>query len=343
MEDSRTFLNYVNSPGYMFKFDMKSGYHYVSIHEESQTFLGFQWPLGSSQKPCFFVFAVLPFGLSSAPCVFTKVFRLLVKHWCSRGIPLVLYLDDGAGCLHDFSVAQNTASAVRPDLANAGVIANEEKSIWAPTQVLKWLGIVWDLLRGRIFTPHRCIAKLPMALLSLKSGSRSVTPRAVASVTGQIISLTPGYGNITLLMSRFLQSFVKLHSGWDCPLDFRSHQFFPECLQEIDFWLSNCAILNGRSLTPYSLPMILVYSDASSFACGGCASRVDSEEYDLFFQAVSSLESGSDSNARELLAILYGLKSFRASLTGKVVQVFTDSKNAASISARVATAFVCTL
>ena len=46
------------------------------------------------------------------------------------------------------------------------------------------------------------------------------------------------------------------------------------------------------------------------------------------------MESGSDSNARELLAILYGLKSFRASLTSKVVKVFTDSKNAASISAK---------
>ena len=205
------------------------------------------------------------------------------------------------------------------------------------------MGIVWDLSRGRIFIPHRRIVKLLKALLSLKSGSRSVTPRAVASVTGQIISLTPGYGNITLLMSRFLQSFVKLHSGWDCPLDFRSYQFFLECLQEIDFWLSNCARLNGRSLTPYSLPVILVYSDASSFACGGCAFRVDSEEYDLFFQAFSSLESGSDSNARELLAILYGLKSFRASHTGKVVKVFTDSKNGRRFPPRVATAFVCTL
>ena len=76
MEDSRTFLNYVHSLGYMFKFDMKSGYHHVSIHEESQTFLGFQWPLGSSLKPRFFVFAVLPFGLSSAPYVFTKVLGL---------------------------------------------------------------------------------------------------------------------------------------------------------------------------------------------------------------------------------------------------------------------------
>ena len=148
------------------------------------------------------------------------------------------------------------------------MVANEEKSIWAPTQVLEWLGIVWDLSRGRIFIPHRRIVKLFKALLSLKSGSRSVNPRAVASVTGQIISLTPGYGNITLLMSRFLQSLVKLHSGWDCPLDFRSYQFFSECLQEIDFWLSNCARLNGRSLTPYSLPVTPIPMPVASPAAG---------------------------------------------------------------------------
>ena len=42
------------------------------------------------------------------------------------------------------------------------------------------------------------------------------------------------------------------------------------------------------------------------------------------FKPLTSLESGLDSNARELLANLYGLKYFRASLTGKVVMVFTD-------------------
>ena len=117
-------------------------------------------------------------------------------------------------------------------------------------------------------------------------------------------------------------------------MDFRFYQFFPECLQEIDVWLSYCARFNGRSLTQYSLLVTLVYSDAGSFAHDGCAFCVDSEKYDLFFLAFSSLESGLDSNTRELLALLYCLKSFQASLTGKVVKVFTDSKNAASISTK---------
>ena len=107
MEDSRTFLNYVHSPGYMFKFDMKS---WVSPCKHSRgisnLFSAFSGPLVAPKSPGFFFFLAVPrFDLSSAPYVFTKVFRPLVKHWRFRGIPLVLYIDDGAGCLHDFSVA----------------------------------------------------------------------------------------------------------------------------------------------------------------------------------------------------------------------------------------------
>ena len=171
---------------------------------------------------------------------------------------MVLYLDDSAGCLHGFSAAQNTASVVRSDLANAGVVAKKEKSIWVPTQIVEWLGIVWDLSRGRIFTPHRRIVKVLTALLPLKSGSRSVTPRAVASVTRQIISLTPGYGNITLLMSTDFSNHVSNFLSIGIALKiFSSYQFFHECLQEIDLWLSYCARLNRRSFTQYSLPVTL--------------------------------------------------------------------------------------
>ena len=118
---------------------------------------------------------------------------------------MVLFLDDSAGCLLDFFIAQNTASVVRSDLANASVVSNEEKSIWVPTQILEWLGIVLDVSRGRIFIPQRPIDKLLKALLSLQSGFLSITPRAVAVITGGANYFShPGYSKSTLLMSRFL-------------------------------------------------------------------------------------------------------------------------------------------
>ena len=54
-------------------FDLKSGYHHVPIHEDFQDFLGFSWVTNGQLR--FFKFLVLPFGLSSACYIFTKLMR----------------------------------------------------------------------------------------------------------------------------------------------------------------------------------------------------------------------------------------------------------------------------
>ena len=49
------------------------------MFEEDQTYLGFSWKIDNIVK--FFVFTVLPFGLSTSPFVFTKLVRPLVELW----------------------------------------------------------------------------------------------------------------------------------------------------------------------------------------------------------------------------------------------------------------------
>ena len=44
------------------------------------------------------------------------------------------------------------------------------------------------------------------------------------------------------------------------------------------------------------------------------------------------MESTLDSNGREMLAILYALRSFKALVRGKLVKLYTDNKNASIIS-----------
>ena len=55
---------------FLFKFDLKSGYHHVDIYEPHQRYLGFAWEVKGIVT--FFVFTVLPFGLSSACYAFTN-------------------------------------------------------------------------------------------------------------------------------------------------------------------------------------------------------------------------------------------------------------------------------
>ena len=331
MEDWRVFLQYVVRGGFMYKFDLKSGYHHIDICQSHQQFLGFKWHLDGCVDR-YFCFTVLPFGLSSAPYFFTKIFRPLVRHWRSLGIHLVLYLDDGAGCEKDFASTQSCSDTVRSDLVKAGLVANCDKSIWIPTQCLDWLGISWDLLNATLTIPQPRVDRLLSALGVFKNKLPFVTPRFIASIVGKIISLSPCVGNVSLIMFRFLQSAVFFRHDWDTPLDLSRFQFFPQCLDEVNFWLDNCVKLNCKKLFEYSQPVVIVCTDASDFACGGHAHFVDKEEFDLFYQAFSSMESTLDSNGREMLAILYALRSFKALVRGKVVKLYTDNKNASIIS-----------
>ena len=76
-----------------------------------------------------------------------------------------------------------------------------------------------------------------------------------------------------------------------------------------------------------------MYLDASSFAYGGCTFRID-DRYDFFYQAFPFWSMAWIVIAKKLLAILHGLQSYQASLSDKVVKVFTCSKNTASISTK---------
>lgn len=84
---------------------------------------------------------MLPFGLSSAPYVFTKVLKPLEKYWRIQGLCITIILDDGWAMVQDRDSCRTKALAVRGDLYNVGFVVNEDKSVWEPTQY--WTG--WEL------------------------------------------------------------------------------------------------------------------------------------------------------------------------------------------------------
>ena len=98
----------------MFKFDLKSGYHHVNIHSNHLKFLGFSCNLNG--KLSHFRFNYLPFSLSSAPFIFTKVDRPLVKKLRSEGKNKVVFLNDGLGFGATYSEAQSASESIRSDL-----------------------------------------------------------------------------------------------------------------------------------------------------------------------------------------------------------------------------------
>ena len=175
----------------------------------------------------FYAFTVLPFALSSAPHVFTKILKPLERHWRHQGICVAVFLDDGWRIEMDFQVCSIVADAVSADLSKAGFVTNEDKSMWIPSQRLDWLGITWDSARGTIEIVDRRVAKITSTIDSIIASDFVLSARRLASFTGQIISTAPVSGNISRIMTRHCIMSTLSAQHWDSKV-----KMDPYCIEE---------------------------------------------------------------------------------------------------------------
>ena len=153
-----TMLQYLEKDGFMTTFDLKSGYHHIDVVETQHGLMGFSFQ-DYTGKERYFHFTVLPFGLATAGLVFTKVLREIIKHWRNRMIKAVVFLDDGLQTHSKYNVAKKHALIMKGVLLTAGWIPHRTKSCWEPKQIVIWLGFVFDLIRGMIFSTDEKLSR----------------------------------------------------------------------------------------------------------------------------------------------------------------------------------------
>jgi len=91
-----------------------------------------------------FEFTCLPFGLSSGPRVFTKLLRPVVSNLRSRGNVNGIYLDDLLLISNSYESCQLSVYDTRICLERLGFVINYSKSELKPTQIIKFLGFIFN-------------------------------------------------------------------------------------------------------------------------------------------------------------------------------------------------------
>lgn len=107
-----------------------------------------------------FEFNCLPFGLSSAPYVFSKILKPLFSFLRSRGFKSVVYLDDFL-LFGDFQ--EECAENVRVTtemLKNLGFLIYENKSQLIPQKEICYLGFIYNSQEMSMGLPIKKIQKL---------------------------------------------------------------------------------------------------------------------------------------------------------------------------------------
>ena len=320
-EDIRTACDLFQQGDWFFKFDYSSGYHHVDISSAHTQFLGLAWIFNGVKR--YFQFTVLPFGLASAPYVFTKIQKALVKYWRGQGIRIFTYLDDGAGAACNFQDALQTSQRVRQDIKDSGFVANETKSVWEPVQTGELLGFIMDLSAGKFIVPDRRVTALKKMIQQILECQFVVSARQVARLTGNLSSMGLALGPVVRLWTRELHRTIQQSPSWDMKF-----QLSEDAKNEVRFWVKNFDN-SGQPMWSSSPKIeILTYSDASDVAWGGYAVELGEKKA---VGSWSKEESTRSSTFRELRAARLVLASFATHLAGKEVRHRTDNQNAERI------------
>lgn len=136
MEDVRTATKLIFPNNFMCPVDLEDAYYLVPIHRDSRKFLRFAFQGNLYQFRC------LPFGLCSAPFVFTKILKPAMRFLRRKGLASVIYLDDIL-CIGQSvnECAKNTGETIRL-LESLGFLINWRKSALNPSTKCKFLGFV---------------------------------------------------------------------------------------------------------------------------------------------------------------------------------------------------------
>jgi hypothetical protein len=192
-EGCKQALNYAHKGNKMIKYDLKSGYFHIEIHEDFQKYLGFSWNSNGCTK--FYVFAVLPFGLRVAGTVFTKVLRPLVKRWRSFGYHIIMYLDNGWAS-HDEYTCRLVSKKGSGRFVKRRIRREQRKKHLGANRQVRVARFYLELGKGSVEIHEKKFVALKDNISSLLYGKEVVSARNLARTVGRIISMSFALGNI---------------------------------------------------------------------------------------------------------------------------------------------------
>ena len=297
----------------------KSGYHHVDICQAHREYLGFAWLFNGSLE--FFRFKQLPFGLSSAPYIFTKLVRPLVKKWRGEGKSIVVFLDDGLGFASSYAEAVKFSSEVKEDIIASGFVPNVQKSVWRPASKIRWLGYDVDLNAGYISIPKRRISDITDTIdgiLSEKRHPSFIFARKLASIVGKVMSTGLVTGNVARVMTKALHVCIESRNSWAGTVALSA-----EAIDELQFWKRNIQCLNKCAVGPRADCSSIVFSDASGSGFAGYVVDVaNTVSHGLW----SKSEAQKSSTWKELKAVELVLKALAPKLSCRRIKWFTDNQ-----------------
>ena len=304
---------YLHSCSYACRLDLTSAYYHLGVSESCKNFLSFKF------DNHIYTWNAMPFGLSEAPYLFSKMMECVVTNLRVKYKLIILfYLDDILILDCSFEACRNAIITAIDFISSLGITINCEKSVITPVQIITFLGVKLDLV-NKTMSPspdnvNKCI---------LKTQNFLKRPRANRTCFKSLIGSLNFSANFTWSGRNDLKNLAKFHSL------FRNHQWVPiprlvKKLLEIwtvkDFY--------ADIPVPKAIPDVILFTDASLKGWGGVF--IIGESSFPVNGSWDHTEKSLTMNSLETLAILKAFQVCPQVVMNVAVHVLSDNTTAVS-------------
>ena len=259
METPRTVIASLRPGDWMVSLDMQDAYFHIPIHQASQKYLRFVF------QDQVYQFRSLPFGLCTAPQVFTRVLAPLAKWLHLMDINICLYLDDWLlrstskeQCVEDRDKTLRLAQEL-------GLLINKNKSQLDPSQQRTYLGMTLDALTFRVFPS---IKRVDSCLHLVQSFTQmdSCSVRDWMKLLGTLTSMEM-FVSLGRLHLRVFQFYLKALWSRKTETEDVVIPISAEIKEDLKWWMVRERLLEGLDPRPQN-PDLDFFADASDVGWG---------------------------------------------------------------------------
>ena len=257
--------------------DVSQAYHHVEMHESAQPYLGFEW--GGT----FYKFIVLPFGISTAPRIFSMVMGHCVRFLRYKGASLISWLDDLIFAHATGRGAVQMAQLIIRILENFGWLIHPTKCVGtsAAIQTFVALGTQINLAAQTYSVTADKLDSILSAAQALLTGPPRVGVRVVARLKGLISSTWLATGSAIRIRTREMDAVIAsrpapkrqtrgaIRATWKASVDLTL-----SCLSEIAWWITHLRSISSAPIRPRPWDTRFdstLFSDASDKGVGAVA------------------------------------------------------------------------
>lgn len=314
MEDSKAALRLLHRFAFMASIDLKDSYFLVSVHKEFRKYLRFKF------NGYLYEFNCLPFGLCTAPYVFTKLLKPVAHTLRSNGLISVIYLDDLLLIGASKTECMNNIQETRSLLESLGFVLNLEKCQLEPSMTCKFLGFIFNTKEFQVELTDKKKTAIKDAAAKMLNKNRCKI-REMAHLVGILVAACPAvkYGVLytkNLERGKFL-ALEKSNGNFDEWMTISENAKL-----DLDWWIRKIPVAaNPIREERYKLE---IFSDASLTGWGVCCNKIRSHGW---WDAEEQVEH---INLLELKAAFYGLKCFAKDLRSCELLLRVDNTTALS-------------